>query len=66
MDINSIVERVELIDFAGQRGFLELFVGYGDVALFGIEEAPTDRVSMEHRGFDYLNGKRRTAGWLRH
>ena len=44
-DIDILVEGAELIDLASQGGLLELTVGYGDVALLGVEETPGNRVS---------------------
>ena len=38
--VDFLEESAELIDFAGKGGLLELSVGYGDVALLSIEEAP--------------------------
>ena len=44
MDVHFLVEGAELINVTGWGDFLELSVGYGDVALLGIEEASGNRV----------------------
>ncbi len=47
VDVNLVVEEAKLIDLAGKRGLLELPVSDRDVALLGIEEAPSNCVSTE-------------------
>lgn len=45
VDVDFLVEGAKPIDLAGKGSLLELSVGYGDVALFGIEEPSGTRVS---------------------
>ena len=47
MNINTFVERAELVDLACKGSLLELSVCYRDVALLSIDKAPSNPVSTE-------------------
>ena len=48
VDVNLLVEGTKLIDLAGKRSLLELPVSDRDVALLGVEEAPSSDVSTRN------------------
>ena len=48
VNVYFLIKRAKLVDLPGLRGFFKLSVGYGDIALFGIKEAPGNEVSREN------------------